>query len=222
VTMLGLDAATPYTAVAVLRDDGALFEAAEPPAASGRPQHAQQLLSLSAALLREARQTWSDVGRVAVGVGPGSYTGLRIALATARGVARARGARLLGVSTLQALAEPLDRPAMAVIDARRGEAFAALYGRGRELVAPCVLVPAALEELARDLPAGVLAVGDGALRFRELLEGAGVEVAPAQSALHRVSAGAICRLAVSGNAAEAVPAYLRAADAELALAAKER
>jgi len=221
MTLLAFDAATPDTAVGL--DDGTIYEALEPPAASGRPLHAQRLLSMAAELLAAAGRSWSDVDRIAVGIGPGSFTGLRIALATARGVAAARGLPLVGVSTLRALAEPAgDRPVLAVIDARRGEAFVALYRSSEELVAPCVCTPEQLAALAARRAAGAQAVGDGALRFRELLEGAGVEVAPAASALHRVSAAAICRLVRGGSATEAVPAYLRAPDAELAMATKTR
>jgi tRNA threonylcarbamoyladenosine biosynthesis protein TsaB len=155
---------------------------------------------------------------VAVGAGPGSYTGLRIALASARGVARAHGASVVGVSSLRALAEPLaGRAALAVLDARRGEAFVAAYLDGAELLAPAVCSPQALGALAAAVEGAPLAVGDGALRYRAELEAAGVEVAPQDSALHKLGAGAICRLAAAGVAAASLPDYLRAPDAEIAL-----
>jgi len=221
VNVLALDAATPATAVALARADGWLREAREQPSAGGRPQHAQRLLALASDLLAAAGLRWVDVELVAAGVGPGSYTGLRIALATARGIARAHGARLVGVSSLRALAEPVrEGAAAAVIDARRGEAFVGVYREGRELLAPRVCAPTELAALARAGGADCLAVGDGALRFREHLEGAGVVVAPAGSGLHELRAGAICRLAAGGAVTTALPDYLRAADAELALAAR--
>jgi tRNA threonylcarbamoyladenosine biosynthesis protein TsaB len=223
VNVLALDAATPATAVALARADGWLREVREEPAPGGRPQHAQRLLGLAAELLAAGGLRWADLELVAVGVGPGSYTGLRIALATARGIARAHGARLVGVSSLRALAEPVrERAAAAVIDARRGEAFIAVYRAGEELLAPRVCAPAELAALARAGGADCLAVGDGALRFREDLERGGVAVAPAESGLHELGAGAICRLAVGGATTAALPDYLRAADAELALAARTR
>ena len=223
MNVLGFDAATPATAVAVLRADGWLREAREELAPGGRPQHAQRLLGLSAELLSAAGLAWVDIELVAVGAGPGSYTGLRIALATARGIARAHGARVVGVSSLRALAEPIHgRAALAVLDARRGEAFIAAYRDGAELLAPSVCEPAALGALARSAGSGVLAIGDGALRFREQLEGAGVEVAPDSSELHRLGAGAICRLGAAGTLAAALPDYLRAPDAEIALGTAQR
>jgi len=218
VNVLGLDASTTATAVAVLRGDGLLREAREQAPAGGRPQHAQRLLGLAAELLGATGLGWPEIELVAVGAGPGSYTGLRIALATARGIARAHGARVLGVSSLRALAEPVaGRAGVAVLDARRGEAFVAAYLDGAELLAPAVCSPEALGALAAAAGGGALAVGDGALRYRAELEAAGVEVAPADSELHELAAGAICRLAAAGVAAAALPDYLRAPDAEIAL-----
>ena len=223
MNVLGFDAATPATAVALLRADGWLREARDDVAPGGRPQHAQRLLGLSAELLAAAGLGWADVELLAVGAGPGSYTGLRIALASARGIARAHGARIVGVSSLRALAEPLcGRAAVAVLDARRGEAFIAAYRDGAELLAPSVCAPAELGALARSTGSGALAIGDGALRYRDQLEGAGVEVAPAVSELHHISAGAVCRLAAAGTAAGALPDYLRAPDAEIALGSAQR
>jgi tRNA threonylcarbamoyladenosine biosynthesis protein TsaB len=223
VNVLALDSATPSSAVALAPADGRLREARDDVAQGGRPQHAQRLLALAAELLAGAEIGWREIGRVVVGVGPGGYTGLRIGLATAHGIALAHGAALVGVGTLRALAEPLaGRTAVAVLDARRGEAFVAVYRDGEELLAPRVCRPPELGALARRGGPDALGVGDGALRFREFLEAAGISVAPAESQLHRVSAGSICRLAASGSVTAAVPNYLRLADAELALSGKTR
>jgi tRNA threonylcarbamoyladenosine biosynthesis protein TsaB len=223
VNLLGLDTATSSTAVALGRRDGWLREARDDVAPGERPQHAQRLLPLAAELLAAAGIGWEAIEQIAVGVGPGGYTGLRIGVATARGLALAHGATLVGVGTLRALAEPVAaRSTAAVLDARRGEAFIGLYRDGEELLAPRVCGPAELAALALRGGPETLAIGDGALRFRELIERAGVHVAPAESHLHRVSAAAICRLAAEGKVTSAVPAYLRLADAELALVAKTR
>ena len=223
MNVLGFDTATPSTAVALTRADGWLGEARDDVALGERPRHGQQLLALAAELAAQAQIDWSAIGRVGVGTGPGGYTGLRIGLATGHGIALAHGAELVGVGTLRALAEPVrDRIAVTVLDARRGQAFLAAYRDGEELIAPCVCQPQELARLARSAGADSLAVGDGALRFREFLERGGVRVAPTESHLHRVSAGAICRLAASGSVTAAVPDYLRLADAELALSAKTR
>jgi tRNA threonylcarbamoyladenosine biosynthesis protein TsaB len=147
----------------------------------------------------------------------GGYTGLRIGLATAHGLALSLRVPLVGVGTLRALAEPLGgQPVAAILDARRGEAFVAVYDGDRELLAPRVCDPAELAGLARRGGSGVLAVGDGALRFRSLLEEGGVAVAPAESERHSVNAAAICRLAARGSVVDAVPDYQRVPDAERA------
>jgi len=165
-----------------------------------------------------------------VGVGPGTFTGLRIGLATARGLAQSLGVEVVGVSTLWVLAEAalrgseveLRRGVLAAIDARRGEAFAAAYAAGGELAPPCALGPEGLAAI----PARVggdrewLAVGDGALRFRKYLEAIAVVVPAESSSLHQVDAGVLCELALSAPAGDpeaVLPDYRRRPDAEIAL-----
>jgi len=221
--VLGIDTATPATAVALLRADGSIDEALGEVPAGARPLHAQLLLATAAALLERAGLDWRQIERLAVGVGPGGYTGLRIGLATARGIAQASGAELVGVGTLRALAEPVvGRAAAAVLDARRGEAFVAVHRDGEQLLAPRTCRPEEIAGLALAGGRDTLAVGDGAQRYRELIEGGGVAVAPAASELNHVSAGAICRLAAAGSVGPAIPDYLRLADAEIALGARIR
>ena len=158
------------------------------------------------------------MGRIAVGLGPGSYTGLRIGISTARALAQARGVDLAGVSTLAALAagildsaEPEDRPALAVLDARN-EVFAALYGPGGdELRGPFVDSPRALAEWVSGLNDSPLAAGDGSVRFREELEAAGATVSPDGDPAHRVYARHICAIGrVRRLWAGSDPAYLPA------------
>lgn len=218
--ILGLDTATPSTAVALLLADGTVHERRDDPPPGGRPQHAARVLELAEAVLAAAGAGWADLERIAVGVGPGGFTGLRIGVATARALAQAHGTPLVAVSTLDALAAglPPEAPArLAVIDARRGEAFAAAYGPGGEpWLAAAPLAPDALAQAVRALPAGVPAAGDGAVRFRTHLEGAGALVAPDGDPVHRVSAAHVCRLGAAGTPADRdalLPDYVRAPDA---------
>ena len=142
------------------------------------------------------------VGQIVVGCGPGSFTGLRIGIATARGLALALAVPCAGVSTLAALAAGAPG-ALALIDARRGELFA-LDDEGSAVVAD----PA---DVAARLRPGMSCVGDGALSYRALLEGAGADVPPDDDPRHAPGAVALARLA-SGDAPE--PLYVRRPDAE--------
>ena len=122
------------------------------------------------------------------------------------------------MSSLAALAAGAgEELALPLIDAKRGEVFAALYERGEERWPPFAAAPAELAERIREAGLNPLAVGDGSVRFREELETSGIRVAPAQSGSHAVSALSVCRLAVhtAGVPAEAVaPDYVRAPDAK--------
>jgi tRNA threonylcarbamoyladenosine biosynthesis protein TsaB len=230
VRILAFDTATPATSVALALGDGRVLSRRHEPGEGERPGHATQLLPLAVELLEEAGIGLGDLDRLAVGVGPGTFTGLRIGVASARALAQAQSLPLVGVSTLRALAAGVwesDRPVLAVLDARRGEAFAAAWERGaagdpqaEPLLAPAALTPDALIEAVRALPAPPVAVGDGALRFRAELETAGAVVPADGSEQHRVDAAVHCRLAAAMEpaGAEAVlPTYLRLPDAELAL-----
>jgi tRNA threonylcarbamoyladenosine biosynthesis protein TsaB len=218
VATAGLDTATAATAAAVLLPGGEAFEARDDPAPDDRPAHAARVLGLLEEALAAAGADWDDVGRLAVGIGPGGFTGLRIGVATARALAQGRGLPLVGVGSLDALAAGAGRagaPALAaVIDARRGEVFAAAWGAGGPLLAPRAIAPGAL---AATLPAGARAVGDGAVRFRAELETAGIVVPADGSPAHRVSAVQICRLGADGEPADPntlEPDYRREPDAK--------
>ncbi len=228
--VLAFDTATAATAVAVSAADGAVAQARHDPGPCERPGHATHLLELVQAALDQATLTLADVERVAVGTGPGSFTGLRIGVATARALAQAGGTEIVGVSTLRTLAEGAAPRAdartavLAVLDARRGEAFAAAWRAGRQLLAPAALAPDALAQAARALEPPALAVGEGALRFRDRIEPAGIAVPPEGDPVHRLSAGPMCRLAAAappGQLEAVLPEYLRLPDAEISRRQRE-
>lgn len=216
MNILGFDTATPATAVGLLSAAGEQFEARDAPAPGERGHHAERVLVQSHELLLAAKLGWRDLQVIAVGIGPGGYTGLRIGLATAHGLALAHDAELVGIGTLRALAEPVrGATAVAILDARRGELFAAAYLDDVEVLSPCVITPADLPDvLGGRVAHAALAIGDGALAQRDLLSRIGIEVAAADSPLHLLCGGAICRLAARGLGAAATPLYLRRPDAE--------
>ena len=215
--LVAMDTATPSTVAGVLLDGGRVVEARDDPPEGSRGEHASRLLVLVERALGEAGVGWPDVERIAVGVGPGGFTGLRIGIATARALAQARGLPLVPVSSLAALAAGTGAAGgavAAVVDARRGEVFAAGWRDGVQVAGPVAIAPSQIAEIAGE---GWLAVGDGALRFRSDLEGAGCAVPEDGSPQHGVSALAVCRLARQARQpAErdlVVPDYLRKPDA---------
>jgi tRNA threonylcarbamoyladenosine biosynthesis protein TsaB len=217
VNVLGFDTSTPATSACLLRSDGEAFE--HHPAEQGEPAHAGELMPALAELLERSGLDWPQLDALAVGVGPGTFTGLRIGIATARALAMARDLELRPVSSLAALAEgiPDDGPVLSLIDAKRGQLFAALYEQGEQRWAPFVAAPT--EVAARVKGAGLTprAAGDGAVRFREVLETAGIRVEPDASPAHAVRALYVCRLAprVRATPPEALlPEYLRDPDAK--------
>jgi tRNA threonylcarbamoyladenosine biosynthesis protein TsaB len=239
VIVLGLDTATLSTAVGLRLADGSTLQARDDPAPAGSPGHATRLLAMVAALLERAGVAWSELDRIAVGLGPGRFTGLRVGVTTARGLAQSLSLQLAGVSTLEALAEAAAvhggegcDGVLPVIDALRGEAFAGAYlAAGArvdgELGFPGPLAPEALQSIAAQAEerAGAgrrrwLAVGDGAVRYRRQLQAAGVSVPADESPLHLVQGGAVCELGARGFPAPAheqvVPDYRRLADARMA------
>jgi tRNA threonylcarbamoyladenosine biosynthesis protein TsaB len=220
VIVVGMDTATPSTVAGLLLDDDRVLEARDDPEGQSRGDHAARLLVLVEGLLAEAGTGWDEVGRIAVGAGPGGFTGLRIGIATARALAQATGVPLVPVSSLAALAAGSGDPdgtVAAVLDARRGEVYAGVYAGRRELMAPAALPPVELAERLLALDAPVRAVGDGAVRFRPELEVAGIAVPADGSTVHRIAAGPLCGLGREGEpvARDAVaPDYRREPDAK--------
>ena len=188
---LAFDTATAVATSALVDGEEVLGE---------RASRAQTLLEDVDALLRQAGAHPSELDRLAVGVGPGSFTGVRIGLAVARGLALSLDLPGSGVSTLAALAAGAPG-ALPVIDARRSEVFTLVAGE------PAVLAPADVR--------GELCVGDGAVRYRDVLESNGAVVPPDDDERHlpraRFHAQLIDELR---DVDEIEPLYLRAPDAK--------
>lgn len=188
--ILAFDTATDR-ATSALVDDGELL--------GERVSRAATLLEDVDALLRQAGAHAGDLDALALGTGPGSFTGIRIGLAAARGLALALDLPAAGVSTLDALVAGAPG-ALPVIDAKRREIF---------VPGPRVLLPAELE-----LESGTVCIGDGALRYRDVLEAAGAEIPPDDDDRHLPRARFHAALAAAFGPIELVePLYVRVPDA---------
>jgi tRNA threonylcarbamoyladenosine biosynthesis protein TsaB len=186
----------------------------------GGPRHTTALLE-EIERCAAAAGGWERVERLAVGLGPGSFTGLRIGIATARGLGTSLGLPPSGVCTLDAIGRGMGETGdggdrLAVLDARRGEVFAALYSeRGQRIWEPLVCRPEELAERVAALPVAPAAAGSGAVRFRHELARHGVRIADDADPVHRVAARHICALAAASEAGGPLaPIYLRPPDAE--------
>lgn len=239
MALLAFDTATAGCAVCVLLADGRAYE--ERPAPERlltQPAHTRELLPAVARVLGEAEIGFGDLTAVAVGVGPGAFTGLRIGVATARAIASALELPLTPVSSLAALAHSaveglpaggdergVPSAVLAVNDARRQEYFCAAYAPdGTASSADSVCAAAAVIDLAGRLAADagpdsapVWAVGDGAATLREQLTAAGAVVPPEGDPRHVISALSVGRLAAAGTpvaVGSVQPNYIREPDAK--------
>jgi tRNA threonylcarbamoyladenosine biosynthesis protein TsaB len=221
--ILGIESATEQVGCAIGGHEGVLgsFHVAR-----GR-RHAEVLAPAIEFLCRQARISLGDIGAIAVDVGPGLFTGLRVGVATAKAMAQALRVAVIGVPSLDLLAFPArhtHRLIVPVVDARRGEVFSATYRQvpgGVQRLTEFRVSTA--DDLAGDLQAlgaDVLAVGDGAARYAPVFaDVGGVELAG--PGLFHPSAAALVELAHPRALREdfvqprdLMPLYVRRADAE--------
>jgi len=223
--VVGIETSTPQTSVAIGTESDIVAKAA----VAGRSR--QEVVTPTLRQLLE----WSDielrqVGGIAVGIGPGLFTGLRVGVQTAKTLAQVLHVPIVGMSSLDALAYAVrhtQRRIVSVVDARRGEVFFAVYrpvpgGVMRESE-PVVASPDHLVAELEALPGEVLAVGNGAMLYRHELEGLGSRVEIGSSVLAHPEAAILVELAVPrflreehDRLVDVVPQYLRRSDAEIA------
>lgn len=232
--ILSMDTSTPCSAVALTEGTRQQGRVVASLSLTGNVTHSRRLFTAIDYVMKEAAVDWSDIVGIGVSLGPGSFTGLRIGMATAKGLAAASGKKLFGVSTLDSLAAKCVSPGLIcpVLDARKKEVYSAFYRCGvsglTERISDMKVLPPL--ELAATIEEPVLFIGDGAMVYGELFKellGGHANFAPAQ--LHEPGASSIGLIAgemlEAGqdlDIAEAVPVYIRSSDAELNLQQKKK
>jgi len=236
--ILGLDTATP-TASAALVEDGKLVaeeiydkskEPRQSSPAQARGNHAEIVLPLIQSILAQGQISLTALAGLAVSIGPGSFTGLRIALATVKGIAYESGLPVVGVSTLHANAARIkdhEGVICSLLDARKQEVYAAIFHRHGQTLTPVseervCSIDAAIEAIRQAGDASPLVVGDGAKAYEHLLLkafGASVRISAGDelgSVAAEVAALSWRRFAdhASDDLAALAPVYLRSSEAE--------
>lgn len=222
--ILAIDNSTMYGNVALTSPNGLLAERT----LLSRLTHSKRLLASLQEILSESDLDWHQLDAVAVCLGPGSFTGLRIGLATVKGIAMASGLPLLGVSSLDGLANQLPfaiHQICPILDARKHEIYAAFYNSSAkgeiERISDYLVMPP--EQLAGKIDRPTIFVGDGVDVYGEYLQetlGPKALLAPEHIIFPR--AATIGKLALAQyhqkqflDPASAVPYYIRASDAEI-------
>ena len=241
MTILGIDTAIPTASVALVNDGQLLAEemhgglASDGNGAAAKPSgnHAEAILPLIDRVFERARLTVQQLSGIAVSIGPGSFTGLRIGLATAKGIAYESGLPLVGVSTLHANAARVNNyygVIGSLLDARKGEVYLALFRREARhtvrLAADLVLSIESATNLLREQCDATgttpLLIGDGAIAYeRRLRESLGKPLIIAASTCYPSVASQVALLGyerIAGasfdDAGTLTPVYLRLSEAE--------
>lgn len=219
--LLAVDTSTLSCGVAVADGEGLLSESLF----TSRQTHSRHLLGMVEETLSRSGLALSDLDGFAVTRGPGSFTGLRIGMSVVKGLAEVAGKPVAGISTLAALARGAvlaGKPTLAMLDARKGEVYAALYAPdGAELFSPEAVSP---EGLLERIHGEVLCIGTGAVAYAEAIKETLGERAVFAPEYNTIRPSVVASLAFEafqqGGGAEAgalTPLYLRKSDAEIAL-----
>ena len=223
--IIGITTATQQVSVAIGGHEGVLGQCE---VSRGR-RHAETLVPAIEFLCKQTDIEMTEFGAVAVDIGPGLFTGMRVGLAAAKAIAQALRVPMIGISSLDLLAFPLryaDRPIAAVIDARKGEVFYAFYrpvpGGVQRVSEPRV---GTSDDLVADILArgqNVICVGDGALRYKDEIDAESIRCEFAEQFLAFPSAAPLVQLAHARalreewvNPRDIQPMYLRAPDAQI-------
>ncbi len=215
--VLGIDSSSNAATAAVVRDGEVLCEYTQ----NQKKTHSVKMLPMVEAMLSDLELTLSDIDVFACGIGPGSFTGVRIGGATVRGFADTLSKPCTTVTSLEALYDNVkyfDGTVFSLVFARENECYTAVYENGKEIVAPCVMEVCDIIAYAKGKKC--LFVGDGAVANSDVLS-ALENSSVAKSRHNIISAGAIALLGYQkaqngdiGTSSVIAPMYLRKSQAE--------
>ncbi|MBI2411656.1 MAG: tRNA (adenosine(37)-N6)-threonylcarbamoyltransferase complex dimerization subunit type 1 TsaB [Deltaproteobacteria bacterium] len=223
MNILAIDTSSPSGSIALFSDNRLVAELT----VSEAGVHAEWLLKSIDSFLSSLNRSISEVDLFAVTNGPGSFTGIRIGVSAVKGLAWSAGKKAAGVSTLKALSMNLPysaRPVCAVLDARKGEVYSALFdlsgGGIKELMPEAALSPQALVDAlaSLSLPSPPIFIGDGLKVYGDLLREKVALASFAPEALWRIRASNIALLAIDDfhrDPKDLIPVYLRRSEAEI-------
>ena len=216
--MLSIDSSSQVATAAVLRDGELLCEYTQ----NQMKTHSVKMLPMIEQMLKDVELKLSDIDVFACGIGPGSFTGVRIGVATVRGFAKTLNKKAVPVNSLEILANNVSSfggSVFALLMARENECYAAVYENGKEVVSPCVMTTREIAALGSNQPC--LLVGDGALKNREFFQTALPDAKIAFGRSNVLSAASLGEIAFRKSANGAVsdcegliPLYLRKSQAE--------
>lgn len=215
MTILAFDTALNACSVALMRDGACLARRFE-----WRPRgHAEALAPMIANALEETDIRFADITRIGVTIGPGSFTGVRVGLATARGLALAADIPAIGLSTLEAIAAniPADEawvhPVLVLIDARRGAVYSQLFSSTAEPLGAAAATP--LDDIAEILPGGpVIAVGSGVSLAKQALGSRADDLIETEALAVPDPVTLAARVSLKQAHGKPAPLYLRPPDAK--------
>jgi tRNA threonylcarbamoyladenosine biosynthesis protein TsaB len=226
--ILAMDTATKSCSVAVAENETILRQITN----VSEQTHSKHLLEMVHAVTEESGLTLSDLHGFAITRGPGSFTGLRIGISSIKGLALAVSRPVVGISSLQALAQQIGTTSHLIcplIDARKGEVYTSIYRCGKEALMP-VLEERAMApyEAVRNINSPCIFVGSGAVLYRDLIKDMLGDLARfASEDRHIIQASTVAYLGLkrfqngdAGEVADLVPYYIRKSDAELNLSRK--
>ncbi len=223
--LLGVDSSSQAATAAVIKDGELLCEYTQ----NQNKTQSVKMLPMIEKMLSDVELTVKDIDVFACGIGPGSFTGVRIGVATVRGFSKTLEKGAIPVNALEILANnvPNEARVISLVSARENECYCAVYEKNQEVLAPCVKTLEEIVEISKEAPS--LLVGDGALLNRAFFEENIQNVRVAKGKSNLISAASLAEVAYQkmqeeeiGTAEDLIPLYLRKSQAEREYEAREK